>query len=604
MEKMKYNHRNCPHEFSYRLQEDSFESTDHTAGYRHYKCTVCGAEYGYDTAPMIYEKHPKTGGKVNHQGAQNPYLPGWEHVADAEPHVFWSVDDEEWRVYIYGSHDVNGYGKYCGNNYVVWSAPVYDLGQWRYEGEIFSLDSILFAPDAAYDRMTDTYYLITYEFEKRIGLYRASKPQGKFQDRVFAFDSSYTKFGEFACIDPAIFIEDGRIYLAGTRMGRFSFDIPEKLKQDLQEYHQSMAQFAVIYKMKEDPSKGVEQISYCPNTKRDYLPVYEGVSIRKDPISEKYIMVFCSTEYDAEGRNSTAVTSTLAYVYTDDLMGSWTYGNNGIPSSIIKPEQEEIIGGNEGNVISDTGGRYRKNPRTGKIEYTAEFASYPYDNNHGGMERINGKWYMFSHRFTSRQKGARQGTIEPLELNYSKDKDCLIIQPTEMTSSGAADCLDAYKEISARSACWLTPGIYEVAYNGSDKSEENVYRGPYIEFNNQDREAEHASCISGIEDGSVVGFKYIDFGEKQKETKLLLLVKPSLETDKVRIEVRIDAPTEEEGEKLTDYTLNLKEKADEWNWCHIDMEKMPEGCHALYLVFYSDRKQSELLKLDAIKFVR
>ena len=32
--------------------------------------------------------------------AVNPYMPSWEYVPDAEPHV---VGD---RVYVYGSHDI------------------------------------------------------------------------------------------------------------------------------------------------------------------------------------------------------------------------------------------------------------------------------------------------------------------------------------------------------------------------------------------------------------------------------------------------------------------------------------------------------------------
>src|SRR5690625_5724753 len=59
----------------------------------------------------------------------NPYLPSWEYIPDAEPHVFGD------RVYIYGSHDrFNGH-VYCLNDYVCWSAPVDDLGDWRYEGD-------------------------------------------------------------------------------------------------------------------------------------------------------------------------------------------------------------------------------------------------------------------------------------------------------------------------------------------------------------------------------------------------------------------------------------------------------------------------------------
>ena len=68
--------------------------------------------------------------------AQNPYLPLWEHIPDGEPYVFEDPDRPgEYRVYIYGSHD-SLKENYCGREQVVWSAPVDDLGNWRYDGII------------------------------------------------------------------------------------------------------------------------------------------------------------------------------------------------------------------------------------------------------------------------------------------------------------------------------------------------------------------------------------------------------------------------------------------------------------------------------------
>lgn len=58
----------------------------------------------------------------------NPYLPSWEFVPDGEPHVF------DGRVYLYGSHDSRNGVSFCEGDYVVWSAPVDDLGNWRCEG--------------------------------------------------------------------------------------------------------------------------------------------------------------------------------------------------------------------------------------------------------------------------------------------------------------------------------------------------------------------------------------------------------------------------------------------------------------------------------------
>ena len=67
--------------------------------------------------------------------AFNPYLPSWEYIPDGEPYVF------NGRVYVYGSHDFyNGY-VFCMGDYVCWSAPVDDLGNWRYEGVIYKKDT-------------------------------------------------------------------------------------------------------------------------------------------------------------------------------------------------------------------------------------------------------------------------------------------------------------------------------------------------------------------------------------------------------------------------------------------------------------------------------
>ena len=106
----------------------------------------------------------------------NPYLPLWEHIPDGEPYVFDDPDNPgKQRVYIYGSHD-NLKTMYCGRDQVVWSAPVEDLNNWRYDGIILVVDKnakgepfdsaktadVLFAPDVTL--VTDktgkkTYYL-------------------------------------------------------------------------------------------------------------------------------------------------------------------------------------------------------------------------------------------------------------------------------------------------------------------------------------------------------------------------------------------------------------------------------------------------------------
>ena len=63
--------------------------------------------------------------------AFNPYLPSWEYIPDGEPYVFGD------RVYVYGSHDYFNGHVFCLGDYVCWSAPADDLGNWRYEGVIY-----------------------------------------------------------------------------------------------------------------------------------------------------------------------------------------------------------------------------------------------------------------------------------------------------------------------------------------------------------------------------------------------------------------------------------------------------------------------------------
>ena len=136
---------------------------------------------------------------ANIANAQNPYLPLWEFIPDGEPYVFDDPDvPGKKRVYVYGSHD-NLINYYCGRDQVVWSAPVDDLTNWRYDGVIFELKTdangkklnpdgigdVLYAPDVTV--VTDangkkTYYLYpNVQHDKRNSLVaKSDRPDGPF----------------------------------------------------------------------------------------------------------------------------------------------------------------------------------------------------------------------------------------------------------------------------------------------------------------------------------------------------------------------------------------------------------------------------------------
>ena len=139
-------------------------------------------------------------GKAFVKGA-NPYMPLWEHVPDGEPRVF--THQGEARVYVYGSHDTER-TQYCGRDYVVWSAPVTDLTNWKCHGTCYRAedDSVLYAPDVV--RKGDTYYMYAAERKgSRIMVAQSDKPWGPFTDPV------ETQLG----FDPGILVDDdGRVY--------------------------------------------------------------------------------------------------------------------------------------------------------------------------------------------------------------------------------------------------------------------------------------------------------------------------------------------------------------------------------------------------------
>jgi hypothetical protein len=124
--------------------------------------------------------------------AANPYLPLWEHVPDAEPHLFNDPDNMgQKRVYIYGSHDLVRTA-YCAYDIVSWSAPETDVTDWRYEGPAYTfvrnnnnLPVSLYAPDCAE---------VKRKVELKSGIYR-----GMYQDNQKLASSDYNdrKYDEY-----------------------------------------------------------------------------------------------------------------------------------------------------------------------------------------------------------------------------------------------------------------------------------------------------------------------------------------------------------------------------------------------------------------------
>ena len=121
-------------------------------------------------------------------------------------------------------------------------------------------------------------------------------------------------------------------------------------------------------------------------------------------------------------------------------------------------------------------------------------------NNHGSIECMNGKWYIFYHRQTHRTTFSRQGCAEPIEILADGS-----IPMVEMTSSGLnGAALLPVGAYPAPIACNLTNGKMKHIGQIGD------YSGlPYITHDDDEK------FIADINDNTLIGYKYFAFDGKK-----------------------------------------------------------------------------------------
>ncbi|HMT87702.1 MAG TPA: family 43 glycosylhydrolase, partial [Arachnia sp.] len=425
----------------------------------------------------------------------NPYLPLWEHVPDGEPDVFEDPDNPgQYRVYIYGSHDTRRTA-HAGYDIVAWSAPVDNLSDWRYDGIAYSAPTSgsergpIYAPDVV--KRGDTYYLYApHNSDNYTRVSTSSSPAGPFTNPV----RSSIRF------DPTVLVDDdGRAYVYWGGSGASS---AAELESDM-----------VTIK------PGTQVNNMIPNPAANpQWGFYEASSIRK--IGNKYVLVWAKQtgSWANIGIDPDASIGQLVYAYSDNPLGPWTLGNT----------------------IIDAGGERVTDPATGAV-----FKSYPNENTHGGLVQVEDQWYIFYHRQTNQNGYTRQGMMEPVSVTVDEapvsQGGRVVIPQAEVTSQGPnADGLDAYRRLSAGYASYLTRATWK--------------SGPYIQgvYNPYPYGAPEASAafanyyentpILGIVDGTVAGFKYLQFGETaQPGAALRARFTPRGEA--LTVTVMLDSPT-------------------------------------------------------------
>ncbi len=413
----------------------------------------------------------------------NPYLPEGEYIPDGEPHVFGD------RVYVYGSHDKANSLRYCPGDYVVWSAPVNDLGNWSNPGVAYPRRGVrnrlgircMWAPDCCRGRDGRFYLYYCFDFDNRILVAVSDYPDREFSFYGYVHHADGTLYGQgkrdIMCFDPGVFVDDdGAVYLYS------GYSANEDLRTMLNRRGISNVDGTgnQVIRLQEDmltiegePKSLIPGYKNSLGTGFEGHEMYEASSMRK--IKGKYYFIY-----------SSRLSHELAYAISD------------------YPDRDFRFGG---AIVSN-----------GDIGYHGakqEDASTYWGNVHGSIERIDGKYYVFYHRQTGKTEQSRQGCIEPIHI-----KEDGSIDQVEVTSQGANG-----RPLSGK-------GYYPSYIACNVRSKKGAIKcayGPLSRF----RYGEHPciaeyqkgkQCIRNMKDGALAGFKYFSL---QGKTALTISVRGS-----------------------------------------------------------------------------
>lgn len=551
--------------------------------------------------------------------AVNPYLPLWEHIPDEDPHIFEDPDNPgKYRIYLYGSHDIT-VTAYCGIDVVVWSAPLENPTEWRYDGPAFV--SKVYNTNGRYDTMyapciCEVYFGQKYidymnahpEFiadvnnpgkvltmEEDGGRWYYMYPHNRGRNRMNQLARSRRPDGPFVEInmdpenptqgmgvmgfDPCLFFEEDPTSEWGFRAyaywGGGNASYACELYPDL---------YTAI------PGTlrgGTGEDGFVPggeSTSGEHggFNFYEASVLKKIEIDgvKKYLFIWAGrsgAEYGLE-----PAFGTKRYAYSDHPLGPW------------------ICGG----VIVDARGPALD--QDGKMIYT-----YSHRNTHGNIQEINGQWYVFFHRVTNDNPYARQSMVEPINVEITPQGDVLITGLTtltdvngnhykgaEVTSQGwEINGLDPYKYYSAGYACWVTPAALMLPGVGATPGNRPYVAGAWDVWNND-------NPIVNIRDSSIVGYKYFNF-TKESGTKLDLYLTPAGQD--FTIDIMMDTPwpagTANAGVKIGELKVS-RDAVQQKTRFTVPVPALDEveGKHAIFFVFRSENADAVLCEMNGLAF--
>lgn len=415
--------------------------------------------------------------------AFNPFLPVWEYVPDGEPHVFGD------RVYLYGSHDKEAGETFCMLDYVGWSAPVDDLGNWECSGVIYSAkqDPLydgqklphMYAPDVV--RGNDGRYYLYYclsgyagvgGYHNPISVAVCDTPDGKYEYLGVVKNPDGSPLMRYVCFDPAVINDNGTIRL----------------------YYGTSAPWLDMI-----PFKGIREKAYCQTfgrTPEQIHAVPEGicgaycVSLADDMLTaigtpSRIDTAISGAEYQKhlffEASSVRRVEDTYYFIYSSIKNHELCYAMSQYP------DRDFQFGG---VIVSNGDVGYEGRKDKNRLNHTGT--------NHGSIECINGQWYVFYHRLTHQSDYSRQACAEKIMILTDGS-----IPQVEITSCGLNNGpLIGKGTYPAVICCNLTNGKMR---HGSNQKK--GYKAPMVTSGNEER------FVGGIGHKTMIGYKYFALAE-------------------------------------------------------------------------------------------
>jgi len=420
----------------------------------------------------------------------------------------------------------------------------------------------LWAPDVV--RGKDGRYYLYYcpdDSIRSIGVAVCDTPAGKYEFLGIVQDEKGNAIGEregdAIAFDPGVFLDqDGSIYLYSGNGPRKEEDIGKDPRGS-----RVMTLKDDMLTIKTEPEKLLPTLGEAQGTGFEGHEFFEASSIRK--FNGHYYLVYSSVKLHE-----------LCYAVSDYPDRDFAYGGVLVSNADMPGKTQN--GQTEGRPMEgmQTESMQAEN---GQIENVKAENCRPkncFGNNHGGIECINGQYYVFYHRQTNRTMFSRQGCAEKITILPDGS-----IPQAEMTSCGLnPGALKGSGTYPASIACHLY-GRYTPVTSNLKAMED---RHPYLTQDGEDYDPAQEDripprqYITNGEDGMTVLFRYFDI---RNVGHIAIKVRGSMEG-------RVLISTSEERESLGEIGISPSAQ-----WKEFSAEvRLPAGKQAICFRFRGSGK--------------